>query len=69
VELQGRHAELTASGIGAAAISYDSPEVLADFAERRITFPLVSDEGSETVTAFGILGTPFLASPQLSWPL
>ena len=58
MELQGRLEELKNSGIGIAAISYDSPAVLADFAERRgITFPLLADEGSSVITAFGILNT------------
>ena len=40
------------------AISYDSQEVLADFASRRgITFPLLSDSGSATIEAFGIRNT------------
>jgi peroxiredoxin len=58
VELQGRLDELSAQGIGVAAISYDSEEVLADFSQRRgITFPLLSDEGSKVITEFGILNT------------
>ena len=58
MELQGRLEELKNSGIGVAAISYDSPAVLADFAERRgITFPLLADEGSSVITEFGILNT------------
>lgn len=44
--------------MGLAAISYDSPEVLADFSRRHgITFPLLSDTGSATITAYGILNT------------
>jgi hypothetical protein len=58
VELQDRFDELESSGIGIAAISYDSQEVLAAFAERRgITFPLLSDDGSSVITEFGILNT------------
>jgi len=58
VELQSRLEELKNSGIGIAAISYDSPAVLADFAERRgITYPLLADEGSSVITEFGILNT------------
>lgn len=58
MELQGRLEELKNSGIGIAAISYDSPAVLADFAERRgITYPLLADVGSSVITAFGILNT------------
>jgi len=58
VELQERLGELESSGIGVAAISYDSPEVLADFAARRgITFPLLSDDNSSVIAEYGILNT------------
>ncbi len=58
MELQGRLEELQSAGIGIAAISYDSEETLAAFAERRgITFPLLSDEDSATITGYGILNT------------
>jgi hypothetical protein len=41
-----------------AAISYDSPEILAEFSRRRgITFPLLSDSDSATIKAYGILNT------------
>ena len=41
-----------------AAISYDSVEVVADFAERRgITFPLLADSDSSVIADFGILNT------------
>ena len=36
-------------------ISYDSPEVLKRAASKhQITFPLLSDEGSKTIDAYGI---------------
>ena len=39
-----------------AAISYDPPEILAAFSRRHgIAFPLLSDVGSATITAYGIL--------------
>ncbi len=58
MELQGRLQQLSDVGIGVAAISYDSEEVLADFSQRRgITFPLLSDDDSEVITEFGILNT------------
>jgi len=58
VELQSRLEELRAQGLGVVAISYDSEEVLADFSQRRgITFPLLSDDDSSVITAFGILNT------------
>jgi hypothetical protein len=41
-----------------AAISYDPVETLAAFGEQRgITFPLLSDAGSETIKRYGILNT------------
>ena len=42
--------ELTDAGIGVAAISYDSEETLAAFADRRgISFPLLSDDESAVI--------------------
>lgn len=47
-------------GLGVAAISYDSREILRHFAERAsITFPLLSDPDSEAIKAFGILNDNF----------
>jgi hypothetical protein len=44
------------AGLGLAAISYDSPEVLKTFSERQgITFPLLSDPHSQIITEYGIL--------------
>jgi peroxiredoxin len=40
------------------AISYDPPDTLAAFSKQRgITFPLLSDAGSATITRYGILNT------------
>jgi hypothetical protein len=58
VELQGRLSEIRKAGLGLAAISYDPVSTLADFAQRRgITFPLLSDPGSNTIRRYGILNT------------
>ena len=58
MELQDRLEELQSAGIGVAAISYDSEDTLAAFAERRgITFPLLSDDDSATIREYGILNT------------
>jgi len=58
VELQGRLEEIRKQGLGVAAISYDPPEILAAFSRQRgITFPLLSDVGSETIKRYGILNT------------
>ena len=56
MELQGRVKELRDKGLGLAAISYDSPEIVAAFSKQRgITFPLLSDAGSATIKRYGIL--------------
>ena len=67
VELQSRLPELKKKGIGLAAMTYDSPAILADFSRRRgITFPLLSDPGSATIKAYGLLNTTVdAASTQL----
>jgi len=58
IEMQGRLPELAAQGLGLAAITYDSPAILADFARRQnISFPLLSDPGSATIRQYGILNT------------
>lgn len=58
MELQSRVNELRTNGIGLAVISYDSQQILADFAKRQqITYPLLSDVGSATITRYGILNT------------
>ena len=58
MELQGRVDELRQKGIGLAAISYDSQQVLADFTKRHgITYPLLADVGSTTIERYGILNT------------
>jgi hypothetical protein len=58
VELQSRLDRLKRDGLGLVAVSYDSPEILADFAGRRgITFPLLADTGSAVIKQYGILNT------------
>lgn len=48
--------EIEAAGVQVVGISYDSVEVLAKFAgQRKITFPLLSDPDSKTITAYGLL--------------
>ncbi len=47
--------ELQKRKIGLAAISYDSPQILKEFADRKgITFPLLSDTDSKAILAYGI---------------
>jgi hypothetical protein len=56
VELQAHAEEFRKRGLNIAAVSYDSPEVLSNFAARRnIGFPLLSDAESRAIRAFGIL--------------
>jgi AhpC/TSA family/Thiol:disulfide interchange protein DsbD, N-terminal len=53
VELEQQLPRFASRGLQVAAISYDSPEVLRDFARRRqITFPLLSDRESAVIRAF-----------------
>lgn len=58
LELQSQYETLRKDGLGVVGISYDSREILAAFSKQHgITFPLLSDEGSETITRYGILNT------------
>ena len=55
VELQQVLPALDQAGVAAFSISYDSSDVLADFAAREgITFPMLSDEGSEVISRLGL---------------
>jgi peroxiredoxin Q/BCP len=56
VQLQADLRDIEAAGLTLVAISYDSVSDLAKFAEKRkITFPLLSDAGSKTISAYGLL--------------
>jgi hypothetical protein len=49
---------LKAHGINAASITYDSREILSNFADTyKIEFPMLSDAGSKVIRAFGIFNT------------
>ena len=70
MELEQNLDRIRKQGLGLAAISYDSVEILKNFAGRRhITFPLLSDPDSKIIRAFGILnetvkpGTPQFGIP------
>lgn len=61
---------LRKQGLGLAAISYDSPAILKNFADRRgIHYPLLSDEDTKVIRAFGVLNetvpqsSPFYGIP------
>jgi len=56
VELEREADEVRARGYGLATISYDPQEVTAAFTESNgISFPMLSDVGSETIRRFGLL--------------
>ncbi len=56
MELAHNADRIKREGLGLAAISYDSPAVLKNFAERqKIGFPLLSDPDSKTIREYGIL--------------
>ena len=56
IDMQQYWEEFRKQGIGFAAVSYDSVDILADFAKRKgITFPLLSDPQSKIIKAFGIM--------------
>lgn len=56
MELEETRGSLEKQGLRIAAISYDSKAILKAFAgRRRIGFPLLSDEGSKVIRAFGVL--------------
>jgi peroxiredoxin len=55
VDLERAQKLFAAKGIHVAGVSYDSPQVLAEFSQRKsITYPLLSDASSRLIDAFGI---------------
>jgi hypothetical protein len=60
VELARQAPALREGGRGVAALSYDSPAVLKDFASRKaIPFPLLSDPDSAIIRRFGLLNEEY----------
>jgi hypothetical protein len=58
VQLQSAKQRFEAQGLRLVAISYDSPAILKDFAERHgIDFPLLADPNSEIIRKFNVLNT------------
>jgi hypothetical protein len=56
VQLQRSLPDIQRAGLGLVAVSYDSVDTLRAFADKHgITFPLLSDPGSKTIAAWGIL--------------
>lgn len=69
MELQKQLPELQKRGLGVAAISYDSVDILKNFATRRgISFPLLSDQGSNVIRAFGIFNETVPQGPAFGVP-
>ena len=60
MELQARNAEFRNLGIGILALTYDAPEAIKKFAdERKIEFPILSDQDHSIVQRFGILNRQY----------
>jgi hypothetical protein len=58
VEFQKKIIEFQEKGISIIGISYDSVQVLKEFAEKyQITYPLLSDVNSDVIRMFGIFNT------------
>ncbi len=56
IGLEAAKAPLEDAGWSLVALSYDSPETLAGFAEDKgLSYTLVSDEGSDAIKAYGLL--------------
>ena len=56
MELNQQVEQFSKQGLKIAAVTYDKKEALSHFAQRRgIAYPLLSDEGSKVIQAFGIL--------------
>jgi hypothetical protein len=55
VELERNRKAINSAGYGLCSISYDSVDILRDFAQRRgITFPLLADPTSTIIRSFGL---------------
>ena len=58
MQLQNAKQRFEAQGLKLAAISYDSPAILKDFAQRhKIEFPLLADPNSEIIRSFNVLNS------------
>ena len=56
MQLQNAKQRFEAQGIKLAAVSYDSPAILKDFADRhKIEFPLIADPDSSLIRSFNVL--------------
>ena len=58
MQLQNAKQRFEVQGLKLAAISYESPAILKDFAQRhKIEFPLLADPNSEIIRTFNVLNT------------
>jgi peroxiredoxin len=58
MDLQKARARFEKQGLGLAAISYDTVEILKSFADRRgIEFPMLADPDSQVIRAYSVLNT------------
>lgn len=58
MQLQNAKQRFEAQGIKLAAISYDTPAILKDFANRhKIDYPLLADPESRIIASYGVLNT------------
>ena len=56
MQLQNAKRSFESQGLKLAAVSYDSPAIVKDFAERhKIEFPLLADPNSEVIRSFNVL--------------
>ena len=56
MQLQRSLPDIRRAGLGLVAVSYDSPATLRAFVDtHNIAFPMLSDQRSKTMTAWGIL--------------
>lgn len=60
MELQARYGELRNLGLGIASLTYDAPALIKKFAdERKIAFPILSDQDHSIVQRYGILNRQY----------
>ena len=56
MQLQNAKERFEKQGLHLAAISYDSPAILKDFAKRhKIEFPMLADPNSQVIRSFDVL--------------
>jgi len=65
IELNNHAEQFTELGYGLAAVSYDDTDILKTFAKQKsITYPLLSDQQAQTMSAFDILNKEYAADSE-----